>query len=83
MDPNLRALVAAAESSGWTEDDPAPAARSRLAVELGRRGLFLRLGRVEAYACFEPDAAWAFWREPGGFDAQAGRLHLIVGRAPE
>jgi hypothetical protein len=58
-----------------------PAAR-RFAVELDRRGVFARLGRVEAYLCIEPDSAWSFLRESDGFDSQAWRLHLIVGRSP-
>lgn len=82
MAPNLRALVASAEHADWTAD-PKPAKRSRFSVESGRRGLFLCLGRLEAYLCIEIEGAWNFWREPGGFDVQAGRLHLIVGRAPD
>lgn len=58
------------------------ARRHRFALELDRRGLFLSLGRVEAYCCTEPESAWLFQREPGGFDAQAWRLHLMVGRTP-
>ena len=82
MHPSPRALVATAEGSGST-DDPKSATRSRFSAELDRRGLFLRLGRIEAYLCAEADRAWGLYREPGGFDAQAGRLHLIIGTAPD
>jgi hypothetical protein len=80
MNQNLRALVAA-ESAAWS-DEPTTPRRSPFSVELDRRGLFLRFGRVEAYLCTEVDGAWTFYREPGGFDAQAGRLHLVVGTPP-
>jgi hypothetical protein len=56
--------------------------RRRFAVELDRRGVFLRLGRTEAYLCAEPTSAWAFERGPDGLDAQAWRVHLIVGPVP-
>ena len=81
MDPKLRALVATAEGADWTEASK-PVRQGRFSVELDRRGLFLRLGRVEAYLCAEAEGAWVFYREPGGFDAQAWRLHLVVGTAP-
>ena len=58
------------------------AARRRFAAELGGRGVFVRLGRAEAYLCLEDKVAWALRREVGCLDAQAGRLHLIVGRVP-
>jgi hypothetical protein len=56
--------------------------RRRFALELDRRGVFLRLGQTEAYLCAEPEGAWAFAREPGALDAQAWRLHPVVGRIP-
>jgi hypothetical protein len=78
---NLDALLAAAENSDWT-NEPVTEKRHRFSVELDRRGLFLRAGRVEAYLCTETNWAWTFHREPGGLDAQVWRLHLITGRAP-
>jgi hypothetical protein len=54
----------------------------RFSAELDRRGLFLRLGRTEAYLCAEPEGAWVFEREAGGLDAQAWRLRLVVERMP-
>jgi hypothetical protein len=81
MDPSLRALVAATERANWMDELAASRARA-FSVELDRRGLFLRIGRVEAYLCTEADRAWSFCREPGGLDAQAWRLHLVVGAAP-
>jgi hypothetical protein len=39
-------------------------------------------GCFDAYLCTEPDTAWTFTREPGGFDAQLWRLHLIIGTLP-
>jgi hypothetical protein len=81
MDPNLKLLLVAANDTGFR---PAGLARrqGRFAFEVGRRGIFARLGRFEMYLCTEPDSAWVFLREPGGFDAQAWRLHLIAGPVP-
>lgn len=56
--------------------------RRRFLVEIGRRGIFVRLGRTEAYLCGEAESAWMAQREPGCLDVQAWRLHLIVGRVP-
>jgi hypothetical protein len=56
--------------------------RRRFALELDRRGVFLRLGRTEAYLCAEPTGTWAFERGPDGLDVQAWQLHLIVGPVP-
>jgi hypothetical protein len=81
MDPNLRALVAAAEASDWCEE-PIPPRRRRFSVELDRRGLFLRVARTELYLCAEANGAWSAYREPGGFDLQMWRLHLVVGKVP-
>lgn len=85
MHQNLDALLTTLDRSDLSGDATAPAGRGRrrFALELDRRGAFLRLGRVEAYVCFEPDRAWSFLRDPGGFDAQIWRLHLIVGRVPD
>jgi hypothetical protein len=74
-------LVPAAEGS-CRSVEPAAWRGRRFSAELDRRGLFLRLGQVEAYLCVEEYGAWMFYREPGGFDAQAWRLHLVVGKAP-
>ena len=79
MDPNLRLLLAASEHP--EELRPAPRRRA-FGLEVGRSGIFLRLGRTEAYLCTEPDSAWTWLREAGGLDAQAWRLHLIVDRVP-
>ena len=81
MDPSLRAFVAATKGANWTDGLAASRPR-RFSAELDRHGLFLRVGWVEAYLCTKADRAWSFWREPGGFDAQAWRLHLVVGRVP-
>jgi hypothetical protein len=81
VDSNVRLLLAAAnddEFTGWA----APAPRRPFGVEIGCRGLFLQLWRFDAYLCTEPEGAWSFIREPGGFDLQVWRLHLLVGRVP-
>jgi hypothetical protein len=78
----MRLLLAAANDdhrAKWA----APAFRRPFLVEVGHRGLFLHLWRFDAYLCAEPDAVWSFMREPGGFDVQLWRLHLIVGRVPK
>lgn len=83
MNQNLRpALVSAAETSCRSGEPTDSRDRRGVSAELDRRGLFLRFGRMEAYLCVESYRAWLFYREPGGFDAQAWRLHLVVGRAP-
>lgn len=76
-----RVLIPATDGS-CRSAEPTPWRGRGFSAELDRRGLFLRFGRVEAYLCFEEYGAWMFYREPGGFDAQAWRLHLVVGRAP-
>ena len=81
MHHNLNALLAAAADAAPSEVWLA-SRRRRFSLELDRRGLFLRLGGVEAYLCAEPQAGWSLRREPGGLDAHAWRLHLIVGRVP-
>ncbi|HEV7264094.1 MAG TPA: hypothetical protein VGN83_04130 [Falsiroseomonas sp.] len=81
MDPNLKLLLAAANDTDPRRRVPA-AGRGRFGVEFDRRGVFVRFGRRELYLCTEPDSAWTFLREPGGFDAQAWRLHLIVAPVP-
>ncbi|WP_372617152.1 hypothetical protein [Falsiroseomonas sp.] len=81
MDPNLKLLLAAANDMDPGMRVPT-AGRSRFALEFGRQGIFARFGRIEMYLCTEPDSAWTFLREPGGFDAQAWRLHLIVAPVP-
>jgi hypothetical protein len=66
-----------------TSHPPAlPRGRRSFSAEFDRRGLFLNLGQFDAYVCFEPAPAWFVRREPGDFDIQAWRLHLIVSRAP-
>ncbi len=81
MDPSLRALITATERANWM--DEASASQPKLfSVELDRRGLFLRVGRIEAYLCTEADRAWSFCREPGGFDLRAWCLHLLVSKVP-
>jgi hypothetical protein len=81
MDAKLRLLLAAA-----TDDDvrawDAPPSRRPFLIEFERRGVFAQLWRFDAYLCTEPDTAWTFTREPGGFDMQVWRLHLIVGTVP-
>lgn len=81
MDHNLRLLLAAANDDSFAAD-AAPARRRRFSIEFGRRGIFVSFAGTDAYLCGEPDSAWSFIREPGGFDAHAWRLHLIVGKAP-
>ena len=77
----LHAMLGAADRAHV--DHLTPFGRRRhFSVELDRRGLFLRLGRTEAYLCGEPEGAWYCRSEPGGVDAQAWRLHLVVGRVP-
>ena len=59
-----------------------PPARRRFSVEIDRRGVFATIGRYDAYLCLEPEAARSLQREPGSFDGQLWRLHLIVSRVP-
>jgi hypothetical protein len=82
MHQNPSALLVASADPNLSEV-AVRASRHRFSIELDRSGLFVRLGRTEAYCCTEPERAWAFVREPGGFDAQAWRLHLIIGRIPD
>jgi hypothetical protein len=77
MDRRLSHLLAAP-----TDGQPALATRRAFSIEFDRRGLFVSLGRFDGYLCAEPESAWSFLREPGSFDAQVWRLHLIVSRVP-
>jgi hypothetical protein len=81
MTNQLRALLAASDRLDIDGSGVARPGR-RFSIELDRRGLFLRLGATEAYLCREAEGAWFVQREPGGFDAQLWRLHLVVGRVP-
>ena len=69
------------ESPGW-HGSALVGAPTRYWLELDRRGLFLRLGQIEAYLCGEADGAWVFRREPDGFDVRIWRLHLTIGAVP-
>jgi hypothetical protein len=60
----------------------APRTGRGLSVDVSRRGVFAKLGRLEAYLCSEAEVAWFAHREPGGCDLQFWRLHLMVGRSP-
>lgn len=73
--PEVEADLALAEGASQ-------APRRRFSIELDPKGLWLRLGRTEAYLCIEPEGAWTLMRETDGFDAQAWRLHLILGKVP-
>jgi hypothetical protein len=82
---HLRALPAAADApvgDGHAWLRRRRRRRRRFALELDRRGVFVRLGRTETYLCAEPDSAWILQREPGALDAQAWRLHLVIDRVP-
>jgi hypothetical protein len=82
MDPKLNHLVLVAANDLGFEPQNLPAKRRAFCIEIDRRGMFLSLGGRDAYVCAEPHSAWSFVREPGGFDTQMWRLHLIVSRAP-
>jgi len=73
-------------SSFSSPEDPAgsagPRAKRRVAAELGRRGIFVRIGRIEAYLSVEAQSGWFLEREPGGIDCQAWRLRLMAERVP-
>jgi hypothetical protein len=71
---HLRALAAAADEpvgDGHAWLRRRRRRRRRFALELNRRGVFVWLGRTEAYLCAEPDSTWMVQREPGALDAQA------------
>jgi hypothetical protein len=71
-------------ANDWDGPKALPAARRRrFVIELDRNGLFVTLGRTDLYLCVEPATEWAMQREAGELDLRAGRLHLILGRAPE
>jgi hypothetical protein len=82
MDTKLKLQLVAANDPDFEAPDREPARRS-FSVELDRRGVFITLGRWDVYLCAEPESEWQLLREPGGFDAQAWRLHLIVSRLPD
>jgi hypothetical protein len=79
MDRNWPPYLVAANDWDGPHAAP-PVKRRRFALELDRNGLFLTLGRTDFYLCLEPSSAWHFEREPGGFDAQAWRVHAMIGR---
>jgi len=80
------AADAPAESASVPRRRPWP----RLAVSLGNsvlevRGpsLFLRLAGVEVYVCTAEVSDWWTLREPGCFEAAAGRLRVSAAKATE
>lgn len=50
-------------------------------LEMRGPTVFLRLAGVESYLCTAETADWWTLREPGCFEAAAGRLRLSVSRA--
>lgn len=72
MDPKLHLLVVVNNEPG-SEMRATSAKRGAFCVEVDRRGVFVSVGRRDVYLCTEPEPAWSFAREPGGFDTQMWR----------
>ena len=56
---------------------------ARIALELDRQGLFLRLGRVEVYARRDRERSWFLDRSAEATEASAGHFRVTLSRAPE
>ncbi|MEO3475875.1 hypothetical protein AAFN86_28760 [Roseomonas sp. CAU 1739] len=56
-----------------------------VSLTIDSAGTFLRVGNVETYARRDRAAprSWAFIREPGAWEMEAGRFRLTVSWAPK
>ncbi len=68
-DDHLAALL---EADAALARRGARTSRRRLAFELGRHGLFVRMGRVEAYLCREGQRAWSDGANPAASTSGRG-----------